>query len=621
MNNKGFTFLEIIIVLIITGVLTAGGTILIRSALNSSKHSATRSALHAMSESIAAYGARGRSLPPDENELEKTLSNISDAFGNSVLYFPAPEITVSVTDGYEAGICSANSTSLSVTECSDTDCTDTQTYHDIAFLIASKAIDETAQTAISGSEIRIYPDTSDDIAEWMTLDALKRYAGCGASGLGITETKLPEAYAESTYSYALHPSGGTGPYHWCVSSEDAEVRENFLYNGENLESECSDMDFIPGSVLNISSASELSDPLPTSARLKIRLKDSAGGNVSDLYALKITDTSELYVTSRQIPNAVSFTVAQPSDSAYSDVNPQMLSISSPDSKTYNIDLDSNGSDGSSACAWSSGEGESFINRSLAAYFTYTPKAEILQNSSYNDMEGFTFAVVESEYVNSLGVSVSTGNLCGDSGSGLGFAGRLDYSSHPLPGEAYAVEFDLNYQESKNDPSEIANARLKSFTHMGIVNYITSPQSGKSNASNRHSYGTNPQCREIPGYGCFYSDNIFEENRTNAVRVEIATGCSSLGTDCGNFSPDNSSTCIYAWLNTYSSAVSDEMKDVTERYMTDYYSTPPFGEPTVRHCFPVSSGSMQNIRYGFTASTRWKDAEFSISDIAVNIKGY
>lgn len=302
MSKKGFTLVELAIVLIIVGVLTAGGVKMIYSAMDSSKFTSTRNQVESIIKEIAEYSGRARRIPSDFAELSGIVSPTADSFGNDVYYLSDTALTG--TDS----ICNASSTDITVTEGSTE-------YNNIAFFVSSDSINELRQISVSGTDITIYDDTQtiggqeyDDITGWLTLDSLKRYAGCEGASMSIIENALPKGYVESTYSTELNPKGGAGGYTWCAESTNSNIRSEFQYAGRPIISAGSrtdgtndDTDFTGTDTLVISSPTDLTAVIPASSKLRVYLRDSDGFTVFKDYSLRVAQEYELVLTDSTIP--------------------------------------------------------------------------------------------------------------------------------------------------------------------------------------------------------------------------------------------------------------------------------------------------------------------------------
>lgn len=117
-NLKGFTLLEVAIVLVIVGLLLAGGVNLLSGSADTSKYKQTQNELHEVKEALIAYYTQLKRLPcPDTGNdgLEETscvtgnalrgflphvtlgIGGSGDAWGERIKYVVSPKFTTAVT--------------------------------------------------------------------------------------------------------------------------------------------------------------------------------------------------------------------------------------------------------------------------------------------------------------------------------------------------------------------------------------------------------------------------------------------------------------------------------------------------------------------------------------------
>jgi len=650
MNKKGFTLIELAIVLAVVGVMSVGGVIAVTKAFENTKFISSRSQIESIVKEIAEFSAQGQYIP-DTASLSDVVYPLNDSFEKPVLYIPSPALTS------PDSICNATATGLSINECANAACTSvTDTITNAAFAVISGSVNKNIQADDSNpSVIEIYSedvtvdghpadvDNSekyDDIIGWLTLDALKVSAGCYGSPIKIIDSKIPKAYFESSYDYDIFADGGSGAYQWCVESSDSAVRNLFSFDGTSLQSDCTGNYTAGGQSVNISSA-DLTGTLPETSKVKVYLQDSNGAQAVREYSLNIIQPYQLVLDRSGGGLTPDDKVNSSSLEYYYAPTPDETTNINTNQGMASVNLDPNG-DGDysdavltferyqntegSACVWFADEtGVDFKDRKFAVYFEYTPKTAS-SGPTDNALKGFTFIMQNSHRVDSSGLTVNTIYDCGDKNAGLGYAGDDTYSVSPLKGETFAIEFDANYEAQKNDPFYTQGNgpnRFRSLQHMAVVSFIEGLNPGDEPvAYNVHGSEENDACTTTPGSGCYVTD-LYEQNKLFGVRMEAYYGCSSTGSICGNYSPVNNNICVYGWFKKASDSISDEMKDTDVFHKNTSASVPPvpLGEPQIKDCYPVSEGSMERIRYGYSVSADFKNYVIDIGNIKTHIEDY
>lgn len=267
-SQRGFTLIEIAIVLIIIGILVALGAALIGPLTKRAKYNETKDIVSAAVESVISYGASNKKLPlqgdftPDStiDEFVEIVRNPKDAWTKTLYYVVEPNLTT-IPAGSTDAICGRKTTDLIV--CRDVNCTDANKITNVAFAVISGADNYNIQTGIitggtcpSGKTcVRVYEvDTPsiddctnnspsgdcpyypsaemitrqepyDDIVKWVTLDELRIKAGCVGPQLKILNNELPygtkcTVYATDTDPLRIFAEGGVpftsgGKYRWC----------------------------------------------------------------------------------------------------------------------------------------------------------------------------------------------------------------------------------------------------------------------------------------------------------------------------------------------------------------------------------------------------------------------
>ncbi len=186
--KRGFTLIELAIVLVIIGLLIGLGAGLLGPLTRRSKYSEGKTTVNSAVEAITGYSIRTGRLPP-ESDFQRIVPSYKDPWGNELQYFLDNDLTSS--------ICSQNETDLIV--CHDTSCANYT--ENVAFVVISPGDNYNYQTLDRGNNRAFVPpigtenvdfdgsdfiraETYDDIVRWVTLDQLwaRICTNCGACG-------------------------------------------------------------------------------------------------------------------------------------------------------------------------------------------------------------------------------------------------------------------------------------------------------------------------------------------------------------------------------------------------------------------------------------------------------
>ncbi len=182
---KGFTLVELAMVLVVIGVLLTLGVGLMGPLIKQQKLAKSRKILEEIKEAVIGYVLTHRTLPPNLSVLGVRTK---DAFGKEILYLPA-----SLSD-----VCQETSTSLSLLEeCEDTSCSTYQARRDnLAFVLASGSENQNIQTNEISGLVKTYQpqvkvddyssdflrlENYDDLVTYVSLYQLKGAISCPAS--------------------------------------------------------------------------------------------------------------------------------------------------------------------------------------------------------------------------------------------------------------------------------------------------------------------------------------------------------------------------------------------------------------------------------------------------------
>lgn len=257
-NNRGMTFVEIAIVLVIIGIIIASGAALIGPLTRRTKIIDTKEILNGDVESVIGFAASNRRLPiinATTNEFSNTVKNPNDAWTKPLYYIVEANLTT-IPAGTSDAICGRRTTTYTI--CRDAACTATTNIQNVAFIIVSGAENYNLQTGIitggacpTGQTcVRVYdidtaniddcttaancpnypatlliarPEACDDIVKWVTLDELRIKVGCQGAQLRIVNNELPAGSVSGTYGATIFGDGGIpyatgGNYRWCLQT-------------------------------------------------------------------------------------------------------------------------------------------------------------------------------------------------------------------------------------------------------------------------------------------------------------------------------------------------------------------------------------------------------------------
>ncbi|MDD5401217.1 MAG: type II secretion system protein [Sulfurimonas sp.] len=192
MGKRGFTLIELSIVLTIIGLMIGGSFKVMKMMREKAKTQEAKEQVLAAKNAVIGYASKAYYLPLN-SEFDANLSTSKDP---NHLMFYAADNNLKYDD-----ICAFNSTALKVNNKGST-------IDNVAFVMAHEGANYNMQTGINANTINIYtPFTKiddnatpinraedyDDIVEWVTLEQLKNEVGCVDKPFRFITDKLPNA--------------------------------------------------------------------------------------------------------------------------------------------------------------------------------------------------------------------------------------------------------------------------------------------------------------------------------------------------------------------------------------------------------------------------------------------
>ncbi|MFH0710569.1 MAG: prepilin-type N-terminal cleavage/methylation domain-containing protein [Pseudomonadota bacterium] len=244
--KKGFTLVELSIVMVIIGLLIGGSMQGLRMMRDRAKVLETKQQLDALKEAIYGYALNTNTLPATLADLNSTALE-RDSWGNTILYRPdaalltdpcRPASTLSTTSG---------------------DFIQT----DIAFILVSRGKDYSIAHTTLGLDTPLFnqrdhdsdPATSeyDDHFLSITRAQLQSNINCQQNELQILNSRLPIATQGVSYSGTIASSGGNGTYAYTYNGAATttingvtftNIAGNGTYNGSPIIATSSVIDIV-----------------------------------------------------------------------------------------------------------------------------------------------------------------------------------------------------------------------------------------------------------------------------------------------------------------------------------------------------------------------------------------
>jgi len=216
--QKGFTLIELAIILVVIGLLVGLGVGLVGILTKQAKLRESREIVRDVYESIIGYVATNKKLP---NSLGDLSVRITDSYGNTLEYFKVTELTAN-------NLCVTLGTYLTVT---DNTSSPPSTKTNVAFIVFSKGENGANNTGTGPFTINEYGVSDyDDIVWYTDIDTLRNQI---CTTFKITTESLPVGTEEFPYpSTTLEATDGTLPYTWSILS--GSLPDGLILSGDGV---------------------------------------------------------------------------------------------------------------------------------------------------------------------------------------------------------------------------------------------------------------------------------------------------------------------------------------------------------------------------------------------------
>jgi prepilin-type N-terminal cleavage/methylation domain-containing protein len=227
-GHKGFTIIEVAMVLVIIGMIIGFGASLVGPLTIRAKRIETKETVQAAVEAVIGFAASNDQRLPNDAEFRALLRKQNDAFSKPLYYVFDSNLIIA------RSICNRKTTFITVQE-------PTPSIQNVAFMVLSSGENFNNQTTgdrnVSAAvTINVYdtgtagidnyatdmnrPEEYDDIYQMVTLNELRTKTGCQGPPLRIVNNELPPGSATVTYNIDIYADGGvtTSPYSWSIVS-------------------------------------------------------------------------------------------------------------------------------------------------------------------------------------------------------------------------------------------------------------------------------------------------------------------------------------------------------------------------------------------------------------------
>ncbi len=232
-NIRGFTLVEMALVLVVIGIVIGIGAGMIGPLTNLSKTRETKELLGATVESVNSWAASNNSLP-NAAGFTSVAKSPNDTWARNVIYLF--DNTLYAAAPTKDTICGRKTTALTII---NNGVSPAAAITNVAYLVLSLGEDAQINTTATDGPITISRTASgtitldpnvSDIVRWVTLDELRSKIGCQGAQLKIVNNELPPATVAAQYPNATAGSvlsittdGGATPgtLRWCIEAPSA----------------------------------------------------------------------------------------------------------------------------------------------------------------------------------------------------------------------------------------------------------------------------------------------------------------------------------------------------------------------------------------------------------------